>query len=43
MIKKVLTSEPSIAMHFTNLNLWKVVGLKMIYNRTRPMLNGKKY
>lgn len=33
----------SIAMHFTNLNLWKVVGLKMIYNRTRQMLNGKKY
>ena len=33
----------SIAMHFTNLNLWKVVGLKMIYNKTRPMLNGKKY
>ena len=33
----------SIAMHFTNLNLWKVVGLKMIYNNTRPMLNGKKY
>mgnify|MGYP006362787675 FL=1 len=33
----------SIAMHFTNLNLWKVVGLKMIYNKTRPVLNGKKY
>lgn len=33
----------SIAMHFTNLNLWKIVGLKMIYNNTRPMLNGKKY
>ena len=33
----------SIAMRFTNLNLWKVVGLKMIYNNTRPMLNGKKY
>lgn len=33
----------SIAMHFTNLNLWKVVGLKIIYNNTRPMLHGKKY
>ena len=33
----------SIALHFTHIDLWQVVRLKMIYNNTRPMLNGKKY
>ncbi len=33
----------SIALHFTHLDLWQVVRLKMVYNKTRPTLNGKKY
>ena len=33
----------SIALHFTHLDLWQVVRLKMVYNNTRPTLNGKKY
>lgn len=33
----------SIAIHFTHLNLWQVVRLKMLYNDMRPWLNGKKY
>lgn len=33
----------SIAIHFTHLDLWQVVRLKMLYNKTRPMLHGKKY
>lgn len=33
----------SIAIHFTHLDFWQVVRLKMLYNKTRPMLHGKKY
>ena len=33
----------SIAIRFTHLDLWQVVRLKMLYNKTRPMLHGKKY
>lgn len=38
-----LASITSIAYHFTHLDLWQVVCLKMIYNKTRPTLHGKKY
>lgn len=33
----------SIAIHFTHLNPWQVVRLKMLYNKTRSWLHGKKY
>lgn len=33
----------SIAIHFTHLNPWQVVRLKILYNKTRPWLHGKKY
>lgn len=33
----------SIAIRFTHLDLWQVVRLKMLYNKTRSMLHGKKY
>ena len=33
----------SIAIRFTHLDIWQVVRLKMLYNKTRPKLNGKKY
>lgn len=33
----------SIAIHFTHLNPWQVVRLKMLYNKTRPWLHEKKY
>lgn len=38
-----LASISSIALHFTHIDLWQVVRLKMIYNKARPTLNGKKY
>lgn len=33
----------SLALHFAHLDLWQMVRLKMIYNKTRPMLYGMKY
>lgn len=38
-----LSSISSIAYHFTHLDIWQVVRLKMIYNKMRPTLHGKKY
>lgn len=33
----------NIAKQFTHIDFWKVVRLKMLYNKTRPRYNGKKY
>lgn len=33
----------NITKDYTNLDMWQVVRLKMLYNKTRPQKNGKAY